>query len=268
MNTDTFFTIGSTHKICQDYASHNLGECPYVIISDGCSSAKDSDFGSRLLAKAAERNIGKNGIEFFTDTLNLADGYRKTLNLHSEALTSTLIVAKKEKEYVRIQGVGDGVIATKNKNGKIHIIEYKFANNAPYYLRYELDKSLKQIYLDKFSGEFTKTEYFITQEEITESYVSDKINKTFFFSELCVGDFEIVAIMSDGVSSFVRPTNGDTHKFFELIPLQEIVKEVLGFKNFTGEFVQRRCQRMFKLFKEKGWQNTDDFSIGVIHNLY
>ena len=67
MNADSTFTIGSSHQVCQDYAVAGLrndrglasqrNRLAYAVVSDGCSSSIDSDFGSRLLSKAAERLI-------------------------------------------------------------------------------------------------------------------------------------------------------------------------------------------------------------------
>jgi len=62
---DSFFFIGDSHEICEDYAVsgiHHLNEAetnivPYGIVGDGCSAAKNVDFGSRFLVKAAENNI-------------------------------------------------------------------------------------------------------------------------------------------------------------------------------------------------------------------
>ena len=58
MNTGSFFTIGSTHLVCEDYALHGKD---YVILSDGCSNGGGprihTDWGSRILCKAAEEHI-------------------------------------------------------------------------------------------------------------------------------------------------------------------------------------------------------------------
>ena len=60
MNKDSFFKIGSTHNICQDYAISGRDEhykVDYAIISDGCSGAEDTDIGSRLVSLIAKQNI-------------------------------------------------------------------------------------------------------------------------------------------------------------------------------------------------------------------
>ena len=56
--TDHLFWAGDSHKVNQDYClSGSKSGLHYAIVSDGCSSSPDTDFGSRILAKAAENNI-------------------------------------------------------------------------------------------------------------------------------------------------------------------------------------------------------------------
>ena len=56
---DSHFVKGSSHLVCQDYSSSGFtfNGIPYIIISDGCSTAKDSDVGARLLVRATEQAI-------------------------------------------------------------------------------------------------------------------------------------------------------------------------------------------------------------------
>jgi len=58
MNDDSIFTIGKTHRICQDYAhTGNKNGMFYAILSDGCSSSEHTDLGSRIMVKTAEKYI-------------------------------------------------------------------------------------------------------------------------------------------------------------------------------------------------------------------
>ncbi len=52
MNTDCFYSIGHSHKVCEDYAlSGTIGDTlAYAVVCDGCSSSKQVDVGARLLA--------------------------------------------------------------------------------------------------------------------------------------------------------------------------------------------------------------------------
>ncbi len=59
MSSDSFFTIGKSHDICEDYACNGVfnDEIAYVIVCDGCSSSTHTDFGSRILSKSIEKNL-------------------------------------------------------------------------------------------------------------------------------------------------------------------------------------------------------------------
>lgn len=53
-NSDAFFSIGKTHEVCQDYArAGDLDGRQFAIVSDGCSSSPDTDFGARALVMSA-----------------------------------------------------------------------------------------------------------------------------------------------------------------------------------------------------------------------
>ena len=51
--SDSYFKIGKTHLICQDYALHSEG---HISLSDGCSSSPNTDIGSRLLCLINKNN--------------------------------------------------------------------------------------------------------------------------------------------------------------------------------------------------------------------
>ena len=57
MISDSYFEIGNTHMVCQDYALN--GSSPdnrlhYSIVSDGCSSSKHSEIGAQILCHVAQ----------------------------------------------------------------------------------------------------------------------------------------------------------------------------------------------------------------------
>ena len=63
---DAHFSIGKTHRVCEDYARAGLlpdGRA-FAIVSDGCSSSPDTDFGSRLMTIAAQERMMLSG-DFF-----------------------------------------------------------------------------------------------------------------------------------------------------------------------------------------------------------
>jgi len=269
MNTDTFFTQGS-HRVCQDYALHGPD---YVIISDGCSSAPDTDFGARLMAKAAQCNINYDHIEgWYQLILNNAEYYAKGMNLNEDSLFATLLIARIRENTIQVNVLGDGAVAVKYKGGDldgcIAVMKTVFPDSAPPYLRYFLHGD----YNNYFGGKnrpYQEHYYIIYQDgavsptEVHERELEPKMENypTYTFGKSGV---ECVAMFSDGVSSFQKIINQGSSKATILVPDSEIIREVMSFRGYQGEFVQRRCQRAFDTFEKNGWVNFDDFSIGVI----
>ncbi len=55
METNSFYQIGKEHKVCEDYASCGIEPFPYAILSDGCSTGKNTDIGSRILVSITKK---------------------------------------------------------------------------------------------------------------------------------------------------------------------------------------------------------------------
>src|SRR6478609_9515831 len=75
-NSDSYFEIGAGHTTCEDYAFHGSFRVDtkpfyFAVVSDGCSASKDSDFGSRFLARnfpeAAKLAIESLGANYAVD---------------------------------------------------------------------------------------------------------------------------------------------------------------------------------------------------------
>lgn len=271
MNADVCFRIGSTHKVCQDYGFCNIKSDPCIIISDGCSSADETDFGSRLLVRSAAAHAYRYNSFCVEDAelmlefiLKTAYTYACSLGLPTDALAATLLLAKIESNKIRVFCVGDGVIAGIRKTGEIDAFEFEFKEGAPYYLRYELSPESKTNYFKTFTQGCVERVYEINSEIKVEEKVSDFSPERFWFEkEFSLDDYHSVAILSDGASSFIR-RDAANRNLGSSLPTAEVLKNVLAFKGFQGEFVQRRVQRVLKEFKDQNIQNYDDFSLGVL----
>lgn len=284
-NADVYCTQGSTHRMCQDYAISNSREPngqikgpAYVVVCDGCSGAEHSDFGARLLARAAIRY--KDHFIHTGDQLNrilaTADVYRQTMGLHIQSLCATLLIAAENQMGTMVTMVGDGGIYARRRDGGASFFEFKYPSGAPYYLRYSISLDDEATYGEKFGWSRTKTIYDLSpQDEVIASRVEDitKIPDVLHPSvevmpitmQFNRNEYDLIAIMSDGISAFETLTITTTGKHTDLIPSTQVLREVMAFKNTNGEFVQRRCQRAFKQFEENKWKNTDDFSLGVVY---
>jgi len=272
MNVDAFFTKGTTHAVCQDYARIGRQEGgPYAIIADGCSAAPDVDIGARLLTLAAESYVFRpiSNQTFGHSVIARADTYAATMGLDPRALNSTLVILHVDTNKVAvIRMFGDGVVVHKQHAQLPVIHTVSFSNGAPYYLQYERDPRDKSQYLLEFGGQMHQT-FWNASTKIAGQQI---IEISLLQIPVSVWNFEWektewVAIFSDGVEQFMRPEKSTTSKRTERVPLEEVVTEFTNFKpidkpNFSNGFVQRRARRVFRDHPE--WQNTDDFSMAVI----
>ena len=269
MPTDSFFTQGSTHRICQDYATHGAN---YAIVSDGCSSALDSDFGARLLTRAAIQALTADyelGSEaFYNCVLRQAASYAQAMGLHEDCLFATLTIAQQiGKEFV-VAMKGDGVIVAQYPN-YFYVCSLEFENCAPFFLRYHLNEESLKNYETHVGTKYNRHEYIVTPTLVTKAETECQVNLSNASVELHkfnTDEVQSVAIMSDGVSAFFRTDQSDTHKQSIKVDFIEVIRELMTFRNFNDGFVERRCQMAFKKFDKLGWKPFDDFSIGVVAN--
>jgi hypothetical protein len=73
-----------------------------------------------------------------------------------------------------------------------------------------------------------------------------------------VDAIDLVLLFSDGVESFTDESGVQ-------VPLHAVLDEVLGFKNYTGQFIARRSARFLKDAAARGWKHSDDFSCAGIY---
>lgn len=269
---DIFYAIGATHQICQDYAMAN-GD--YAVISDGCSSAKESDWGARLLTKAFETIIKQTEAplqitEALLDRiLTLAWNHSISLNLNEDCLAATLGSVYKTKDGINAFMYGDGYIIGKARDGKHYkVIENYFETNAPYYLYYRLRPENHKSYTEHFGkGRFyIRTTFYednkiVDTDESNLSALDARNLTTHFFHK---DDYEFVGVSSDGLGTFVQLNKGNTSITYNPVKVIELIKGLFDFKNSTGQFVHRRCQKLLLEHRLKEIRHNDDFSIGVI----
>ena len=108
-------------KVCQDYSICGDAPFPFLILSDGCSSSKDTDIGSRILTHVAKSLILtlSDYYNFGNVVISESEVLTKKLCLSSSCLDSTLIVAFITNDICHIVMHGDGHIFTTNKKGDL-----------------------------------------------------------------------------------------------------------------------------------------------------
>ncbi len=282
MKADSFFCAGLTHKVCQDYAAAGeVGKtfrpagvpntpAAYAIVSDGCSDSPDTDFGSRLLVRHAMGQVRRHGGRLDPDSLieNAAEVGRR-LNLDPRAMNATIAIAFEEGNEVGVKLWGDGVIAARGRDGSLVIHSVVFPTGAPMYLNYWLSESNLTAYLQKFGPTRVTTSIRIlpdgtvTATEDEDSAINiendnEPVSVDFRFSRY---DYDIVAVMSDGVQSF-KAFEG---RGYVGLPIETVVAAMMNFKVLTGEFVVRRLKAFFRKAEELGWRWDDDVSMAAIY---
>ena len=284
MQTDSFFTKGVSHKVCEDYTMHGeIAGNPFVIVCDGCSGSDDTDFGARLLARSAKRTLeGIHNSRAFDYAESEDEKYsllendiRANLGSMLKATESdisvgdaTLLMAFQYDSNIYVYMRGDGTFAYKDsETNELTIYTVEFLSGAPYYLTYDLSIMNTKAYKQQFNMDKTFKQIIIsnTGEEIEHFPNSTTmLYHDHVFFKLPIYKKEFISIMSDGVSAFQYSSKYMGERVSGAASTANIVKEINSFKNYQGEFVQRRMNMAMRKFEKQGLENFDDVSIATI----
>lgn len=286
--TDSFFQQGETHEVCEDYAVHGNG---YAIVSDGCSNGGGpsihTDWGSRLLCKAAEYNLfclttnhdrmnfNERKNLFFHEVWSDAAKIASSLpNLQRECLTATLGIAYKDLGVVRTILYGDGVVGARRRDGKWEIRSYEPIQGAPYYLKYQKTEGDALRYFERFDGRYKASTYVcdgkLGVESTQTATVAIDPDNPAFDAHFPVEEYDLVFVGTDGLSAFFQKVNTGTSKHNEPVSLLSVLGVLLD-----ANFNRPGCLRLqrhwaFKrtlagTFPQRGWHTGDDVSLGIVH---
>jgi hypothetical protein len=267
MHSNAFFTIGSSHDVCQDYARAGVtrrgrggtkARC-FAVVSDGCSSSVHSDLGARLLTCAAMHSL-----EVYGDVLDSewmigrAASAADQLGIDRGCLDATLLAAwEGEDGNVNVWAAGDGVVAAKRHDGRIETWTID-DSGAPAYLSYLLKESRLRQYLREGYGSRKITHTFEGRE--TPMYSSSGF--TPWTLALNAEEYEFVLILSDGVESF----QCDSERPGEQLESAPILEHLMALKSTRGEFLVRRCRRFLQRYcVQNQWKHVDDFGVAGIY---
>lgn len=270
MHADTFFTGGTGHKVCQDYARSGrmlVDGRVYAIVSDGCSSSPDTDVGARVLSLSAAACIeGNLPWRNTPDSLRPRDIALIAMGrvpppLSIRCLDATLLIAEETLDGVRVWVCGDGVIvARERESGKLAVLDFD-CGGYPTYLTYTVDENRMARFLEEGHGKRTvrklqdgENHLLLEDFPFKEPYRGGA-----YVFEAPLQNFDFVALLSDGIHSFQQKGTLDS------IPAFKVIERLMAFKSMTGEFITRRAKRFLqKECAELGWSHYDDFSIAGI----
>lgn len=276
MSSDVFTKIShesSNHPVCQDYSRSGVADLSgeanhYVILSDGCSSAADSDVGARLLTFALEAQMPVSRRPDLNLASFVAQLQQKAIDVPRSCLQATLLsVTSDDSKFYAVIG-GDGMVFARRRTGDIEVTHYEWTSGAPFYPSYAVNPADSAEYRKRFCLDqhklLMKVRYFPSgiagpSSEIVNDFLAITSN-TFFAFEFSKHDYDLVGCATDGLASF-RDYNKPERP---LIATEDMIREFLNLKGYAGKFVLRRCIQGFKTLYDKKWYNDDDFSIGMV----
>ncbi len=263
MQTDHVFTIGHSHKVCEDYARSGPH---YAFISDGCSGSEDSDIGSRVLISAAEQFLLRQGpindLNDIREIIASAASVQRLMGTDETMLDATLFGVSVDGR-INMFGIGDGVIAYKDYSGDLSFLEFDAPSGYPPYPSYLLSRTRRfcmQVAMKRMNdpGWYVRWRKEAGDEVEEEPCVTCSTEIDSFHMDYAKEEIETVAVFSDGVKSFM-----DANR--EMVPWLDVVRELMAFKGYKGEFVKRRMQGFLKACEKRGWRHDDDVSMAAVY---
>jgi hypothetical protein len=272
---DSYYEIGSNHIVCEDYArtgkfSIEDKDYHYAIVSDGCSSSKDTDVGSRLLTLLAHNALvyaylHESTTEYrsksFKEQMKIA--IQNCSTMFSASITplmfdATLVIAVTDGLKTEVYMYGDGVIILRTAEGISHTFTMEYLSNAPYYISYEaLSKSRNADYQRQFKGmeKFFKSIHHKDKSE--HSCNSIPTEDTYRWIDNVAMKLQSISVFSDGVHTFTKDR--------EKLDLYNVCNEFTNFKNVTGDFVSRRLLAYKRQCLKDNIKHDDDISIATLY---
>lgn len=274
ISVDSFFTMGKSHKVCQDYALHGTEPFPFVIVSDGCSSSPNTDVGARILCNIARQNLNllfEKGHTIFGEVvIHSAARVVLSLGLDITCLDATLIIGcfiqEEFSHDMHVFSWGDGFCVLGNTRNDQEHFQFEYTHNAPFYLSYLLDRNRLSVYKkSSVDHDFVRKWFpdFVQKQSCVNSHGHSEL-----MGDSCRQKSEenisprMLVIASDGLDSFQSTQTG------EKVDCQETLESTVAFKSMKGQFITRRIGRMLKTYNKQGIVPTDDVSVAGISVSY
>jgi hypothetical protein len=272
MILDSFISVGKTHHTCEDYSLVVNQPYPFILVSDGCSSSKNTDVGARLLALTTKRQFhgamtyeilpGKPdyfGRAIIESSYIIAD----QLGLNRSALDATLLLAYVENGLLHFIAFGDGFLIIKSKTGHDKFIQLSYKANAPYYLTVHENSDIQHEWARVYPDNDLEAKIYHYYKSLNPydaqfGYADLSWDEPFFTFAFQVEDIEMVMVSSDGIGTFCRGNDR------MLIPPEDIIDEMMDVKVKNGEFIKRRMKKMLEKHARESTYNLDDVSVAAM----
>jgi hypothetical protein len=266
-HSDSAFTIGKTHNICQDYAinlSNEEGQA--IIVCDGCSSSHLTDVGARLIALNCLDIILCRLKPLETALVGRLGSSNSYGYISKDMLDSTLLVAYTTLEdTIEVLIRGDGGLLLKYKDKEYsELFLFEYPSGYPYYLSYDIYPERKETFKLEDRGMIIKKYNMLNTEciELENEIQAESISLSYSIS---TNGLSYITLFSDGINSFKKEIITDTTRNTINVDPCEIVSEFISYKNYAGRFVQRRLNKFKKECNIKHINNMDDFSVATIN---
>lgn len=248
MHVSSYSCIGKHKAINQDYVQHYDNNT--VIVCDGCSGAKHTDIGARIInhyyGSAKFRCESPEQIVF-------------NLGLPNETLYCTLLKLCTDGDNLAFYRVGDGYLAVCFED-RLEISRFNYKRSAPYYVGYLLlgeDEKFLAIQGNDLSIErwtFSAAMELLSKEICLPLDERAKLDEVTTYD---LADIKWACVASDGLGSFIDEAGNLADEVM-------VLKKLFSFKNFQGDFIARRFIHGIKELRDDGYTNFDDLSVGGI----
>jgi hypothetical protein len=258
IDKDCVYLRADTKLVCQDYAVVGTNEVgSFGIVADGCSSAKNSDIGARVLTHHATSLLPLLGRE--NALLRSSMGTVTSLGLGVECLHATLLTVEEKGSSLVATMYGDGYIVVGYQNKSFRVFEVSYGLNMPEYLVYQIHEEWQQSFQQKKENVKVVRELMISPKgKVTEKSLSCSLASV---EQVCVSKHSVrlLGIASDGLGSYVYQDSS------EHVPVEKIIPILFGFKNTLGSFVTRRTVGALRTENELQLvKSTDDVALAVL----
>ena len=167
-------------------------------------------------------------------------------------LDATLAMAWRGPEAFEVMLAGDGVVAARRHDASLEVFVIECEGSAPPYPIYARQPARGAVWRAAVGGSKVTRYGPDAQPDVQRRAGMDPLRLS-----LPTSDFDMVALFSDGVSSFMGPMGP--------VATLDVVRHLMAIRSPRGAFVTRRMRRFLsKTAPTAGWTHGDDVSMAAV----